>query len=78
MSPGQKKREEYSSKFFGKIISSTIVLPIIMWIWPDVVPFGFFEFWKIEGTAGQWLVSSWPIFAWGAGVTLVIQSGHSQ
>ncbi|MFA7216836.1 MAG: hypothetical protein WC095_02555 [Candidatus Paceibacterota bacterium] len=71
MSPEEKQQGDWWGKFFGKIITSIIVLPIIMWIWPDVVPFGFFQLWKVEGTMSQWLISSWPIFVWGAGVTLV-------
>lgn len=67
----EKKQDEYSSMFFYKIVSSIIILPIIMWIWPDVVPFEFFEFWKVEGTVSQWLVTSWPLFLWGSGLTLV-------
>jgi len=46
-------------------------LPIVMWIWPSVVPFGFFEFWRIEGTVGEWLYAAWPIFVWAVGVNLL-------
>ncbi len=65
--------EKFSEKFNSKILASIILLPIIMWLWPRVVPFGLFEFWRIRGGAGEWLYSAWPIFAWAAGVTIFIQ-----
>lgn len=68
----RKQQEEYSSKFFGKIFSSVVFLPIVMWIWPSVVPFGFFEFWNIrQGTVWEWLYTAWPLFAWGASVSIL-------
>jgi len=67
----QKQQEEYSRKFFGKIFSSLIFLPIVMWIWPWAVPFRFFEFWKVQGSVWEWFSTAWPIFAWGVGVSVL-------
>lgn len=68
----RKQAEEYNSKFRGKILSSLIFLPLVMWIWPWAVPFGFFEFWKIkQGNMWTWLYSAWPLFAWGGSVTIL-------
>jgi len=67
-----EQENEWSKQFWGKILFCVIVLPIIMWIWPEAVPFKFFEFWNIRGNVIQWLYSAWPIFAWGTGVATII------
>jgi len=38
---------------------------------PEYIPFEFFYFWKMNGNLGDWLLASWPIFAWGGGLTLL-------
>lgn len=68
---GQKEQKEWGRKFWGKIVLSIIVLPIVMWIWPGVVPFTLVEFWSIRGTSIEWLQAVWPMFAWGAGFTFI-------
>ncbi|MDP3954375.1 MAG: CPBP family glutamic-type intramembrane protease [bacterium] len=67
-----EEHREWLGKFEGKIISSIIILPIVIWIWPEVLPFGLFEFWNYRGTILEWLYASWPIFAWGVGATIVL------
>lgn len=63
---------EYLSEFEGKLFFGLVLLPFIMWLWPSAVPFGFFEFWKIRGAVSDWFISAWPMFMWGAGVTIII------
>ena len=74
--PSEEKKQEtpesYASKFWKKVLKGVIILPIIMWIWPSVVPFRFFEFWSIRGTVGEWLYATWPVFAWGTGLTILM------
>src|SRR5262249_43346570 len=42
---------------------------IVLAIWPDTLPFTYFQFWTTKGTVLDWLQTSWPMFAWGLGVT---------
>jgi hypothetical protein len=68
----EEKEVKFARKFWSKVFDSIVLLPIIMWIWPNVVPFGFFEFWSPKGTVTEWLTASWPIFAWAACTTTII------
>lgn len=67
----EEEQRKWASKFWGKIIRSILILPIVMWIWPWAVPFRFFEFWSYRGTIGEWLYSAWPIFTWAVGVNII-------
>ncbi len=71
MAKKEDDEQDWSSKFFAKILGSIFILPIIMWLWPTAVPFRFFEFWAIRGTVSEWLYTAWPIFAWGVGVNVI-------
>ena len=66
----EKTKQKWANKFLGKIISSILILPIVMWLWPWAVPFRFFELWESRGTISEWLYTAWPIFVWGSGFTL--------
>jgi hypothetical protein len=50
-----------------------VVVVLVNWIWPSVIPFGTFELWGISGGVTDWMISSWPIFAWAAGVTVIVE-----
>ncbi|MDO8572122.1 MAG: hypothetical protein Q7R79_05575, partial [bacterium] len=39
---------------------------------PSSVPFSIGEFWHIRGGFWDWCAASWPIFAWGAGLTAIV------
>ncbi|MBI3274247.1 MAG: hypothetical protein HYZ69_03830, partial [Candidatus Colwellbacteria bacterium] len=58
-------------KLIFKFILSITLLPILMFLFPNAVPFRFFEFWHIQGGLFQWLFAAWPIFAWGTSVTIL-------
>jgi len=58
-------KEDFWKLFYQRILLSITVLPLIMWLLPGVVPFGFFEFWKTTGTPLGWLCAGWPLFVWG-------------
>lgn len=64
----QKKRGCY-------VVTAFVALAIVgitKLFWPDLIPFRFFEFWKIEGSLVDAVVSLWPLFLWGAGVTTIV------
>lgn len=70
MSSREDEDQEWIDKFWGKIVASVFILPLVMWIWSWAVPFGFFEFWNYRGTPGEWVYAAWPIFAWAVGASV--------
>ncbi|HSD12502.1 MAG TPA: hypothetical protein VLC10_02995, partial [Patescibacteria group bacterium] len=55
------------SAFFG-----AITIALVGWLRPSAIPFGAFDFWSMRGSVGDWLLTAWPAFAWGGGVTALI------
>lgn len=49
---------------------SFLFVLVVQWFWPKTIPFGTFEFWK-NNRIMEGIIASWPIFAWGSGVTLI-------
>lgn len=64
-----------SNKSETNIISTAIgaffIIILFEWLWPDVIPFTTFQFWKIQGSLWEALLISWPIFLWGGAFTIV-------
>ncbi|MBX4189416.1 hypothetical protein KW785_02370 [Candidatus Parcubacteria bacterium] len=71
MSDSEKEGESWSSQFLGKLFKSLVILPIIMWIWPNVVPFKFFQFWKARGSLVEWCMAAWPVLVWAVVVNIM-------
>ncbi len=46
---------KYGRKFWGKLISCVTLLPIIMWLFPSLVPWHYFDIWTTRGSVSQWL-----------------------
>ena len=36
---------------------------------PDTIPFGAFQFWRWDRPVSELFAATWPIFAWGGGIT---------
>lgn len=47
---------------------SFFIIGLVQTFWPGTIPFKFGEFWRWQGTLGEALRSSWPIFAFGVGL----------
>src|SRR5262249_8663923 len=62
----QKKR---GRNYLVSAFVGAIFVAIVLAIWPDTLPFTYFQFWTTKGTVLDWLQTSWPIFAWGMGLT---------
>lgn len=71
MTTRKKDGNEWGKKFFNKIIFGVLLLPLIMWAWPWIVPFNYFEFWKMRGSVGEWFLAARYMFAWGTGVSIL-------
>jgi len=59
--------------YIASAISGLGIVLIVNWWWSELIPFSTLELWRINGSVSDWLISSWPIFAWAAGVTIVGQ-----
>jgi hypothetical protein len=51
-------------------------IALIKGFWPDVIPFEIFGFLRPRGNFLGWLRASWPLFCWGASVSIL--SGLAQ
>lgn len=59
------------ASWIGKAIGAFIFVIIIKNLWPDIIPFRLFEFWKPINVI-EVLSFSWPVFVWGGGFTLLV------
>lgn len=48
-----------------------VVVAVAKWVFGSYIPFDYFQFWSMKGSVREWVVGAWPVFAWGAGVTLL-------
>lgn len=68
------KLEENQRNYISEAFGAFILILIVKHFWPEVIPFGTFEFWKIkQGNVLDWLLMAWPLFAWGAGLTVLVR-----
>lgn len=66
------KLEEKKQHYLVTAFYAFIVAGLVEWIWPNVIPFTFFQFWKITGPIPEAIKLAWPIFAWGTGISFLI------
>ncbi len=62
---------EWASRLGQKLLFSVTVLPLLMWLFPSLVPFKFFEFWRVEGDVFIWFWSAWPMLVGALIVNLI-------
>jgi len=48
-----------------------LIIQIALWYDKAALPFGIYEFWNTMGGLTDWVISSWPVLAWGSAVTAV-------
>src|SRR4029453_14342695 len=65
------KQKERGRNYLVSAFVGAIFVAIVLAIWPDTLPFTYFQFWTPKGAVLDWLRTSWPIFAWGVGVTTI-------
>ena len=69
----QEEKKKKEKNFLRSAFIAFFVILIANRFFPDVIPFDTFELWEIKsGNWLDWLVISWPIFAWGGGITLFV------
>lgn len=66
-----EQEQSFLSKWVSKTVFSTLVLIVTCNFWPEVIPFDIWSFWDTKGSIGEWLSSSWILFVWGFGITLL-------
>ena len=70
----EENEEKKQGCYLFVVPSSLIVIMLTKWIFPEVIPFGWFEFWR-WGTDGfnhtcKVILNFWPILAWAIGVNI--------
>lgn len=67
-----KSKKENQGCYFTTALSLLPVILIFEWLWPNVIPFSLFEFWKWDVDWIGVISISWPMLLWGAGFTGLI------
>jgi hypothetical protein len=58
-------KDDFGKSFFSLLLFSLTVMPFVIWLSPDTVPFKFLQFWHVRGSFSDWIVSALPLFVWG-------------
>lgn len=53
------------------LLPSLLLILLVTWLWPGLLPFGRFEFWFLHGTPTHIFGIAWPIFVWSAIYTIL-------
>jgi len=61
--------------FILSAMVSAVWIFIVQTFWPGVIPFGTWDFWHFDGVSAG-MAASWPIFVWGASITVVLTFLH--
>jgi hypothetical protein len=64
----RKKRTNPWHEVFGALL----ILGLVEFFCPRYIPFSVMSFWHPKGNVVDWLISAWPLFAWGAGLTAIV------
>jgi len=65
--------EEKKQSYLVTAFWSGLFALVITHFWPDLIePLSFMSPWHLQGSLSDWLHSSWPVFAWGAGFTALM------
>lgn len=57
------------AKLLGLALASILIISLVGYLWPAVLPFGVLELWQPKGTPLDWLAVGWPALAWIVGLT---------
>lgn len=74
MSSNGQEEEKKQENYILSAVVALIIIAITYWLFPGVIPFSFFEFWRMDNNliyAG--IKSSWILFCWGTGVTFLFR-----
>jgi hypothetical protein len=61
----------FSLVFNRFIVPSLLLVLLIKWLWPALIPFELFEFWFLRGSSGEVIGTAWPILAWSGAMALL-------
>ncbi len=57
---------------------SFVILAVLIWLWPEAIPFPLFELWAMKGSFSEAVWNAWPLYLWGIGVNLAfVAMGHT-
>ncbi len=68
-----KLSDEDPRSLFWHSLWVLVVTAILTHFWPNLIaPYTLFSLWHSTDTVTTWLCTSWPVFAWGWGVTIAV------
>lgn len=67
-----EEKQKEGRNYLVSAFFAAIFVAFVLWIWPDTLPFTYFQFWTTGGEPTDWLRTAIPIFIWGAGFTAVV------
>lgn len=71
----ENENEQKKHSLIRTSATTLFIIGFTYWIFPGIIPFGFFEFWRLDNNLiFNGIKSSWPIFCWCVVVTLVIHT----
>ncbi|MBI5004235.1 CPBP family intramembrane metalloprotease [Candidatus Kaiserbacteria bacterium] len=70
----RRSNDDYVIMLISLFINVLIMVGIGIYVWhmSDAFPFGFWQFWNIQGSLSQAIIGAWPIYLWGAGLTALV------
>ncbi len=54
-----------------------IVIGLLVFLWPSLIPFKYFEFWAVKGSVWDAAKNAWPLYLFGLGVSLLCCLGQN-
>lgn len=71
-SNSSKKKQSSPGCYLNAALGALFFVLLVKLLFPSAVPFSLFQFWGLNASIGQILVLSWPLFAWGIGITTLL------
>lgn len=68
---GEKKESKGQGCYLVSAFWALVVVIIWEIFWPNVIPFEFGQFLPLKVSLGELIANTWPILAWGGGLTFV-------
>ncbi len=65
------KDEKSGDNWISGALFGFVVIGILVFFWPSLIPFRFFEFWTTKGSLWDAVTSMWPLYVWGIVLNLI-------
>lgn len=59
------KEKKESKSYIAKSLSGIIIILLVKWLWPSLIPFDTFVFWNNKGSIEDWFATGSGFLGWG-------------